>query len=55
MSEATRCLQCGAYVDPMNGEAIVRRLSDGTEVWCNEEHAAAWIVAGETLLREAVR
>lgn len=48
--EPTRCLHCGAYVDPMNDEAIIRVLSEGTEVWCNEEHAAAWVVAGEKLM-----
>lgn len=35
-TEPTHCLHCGAYVHPMNGEAIIRVLSDGTDVWCKK-------------------
>lgn len=41
-TQRDRCLWCGAYVHPMNGEAIIR--SSTGEIWCGQHHAAAWVL-----------
>ena len=37
------CLNCGGYVDAMNGDAIGRFKKDGTEMtWCGDECFVQW-------------